>query len=206
VVAETGKQPSAPLPHAEPRPRWMRWLFAVAVMVGLFNIGAFLYGLTLPNEWHVEASHVIAAPPEAIYPSLAAPQRWTTWIRWIPDGDPTLQTATEGPESGVGASLTWSSEQLGQGQLTILETEPDRFVRYQLDLQGETFSTNGKIQLFPVEEGTRVLWSDGGRLGNTLSRLFRERLERSLADEFAASLRRLESDVLRRSRDLESGS
>ncbi|HEX6985208.1 MAG TPA: SRPBCC family protein [Planctomycetaceae bacterium] len=182
---------TAPPPSRPRRPVWMTALLVVALIVGLFNIGVYVYGLTLPNEWRVEESVVVAAPPEAVYPLLATPKRWAEWSAWSAERDPSLKFAYDGPEAGKGASFSWLGERLGHGKIVLTEAKPGESIRYELVLQGETFSENGRIALEPTEEGTRVTWTDGGELDGTLGRLFRERLEASVAAEFAASLERL---------------
>jgi uncharacterized protein YndB with AHSA1/START domain len=185
---------SVPRPEPPRRPFWMKALLVVGVAIVLANAAAFLYGLTLSDEWHVEESIIIDAPPAEIYPLLATPKRWPEWSVWNRERDPTVEFAYEGPESGVDASFAWRGEQLGLGKMTITEAEADSFVRYRLVLQGAEFSPNGRIALEPAG-GTKVTWTDGGSLGNTLGRLFRERLENSVASEFRASLGRLKKIV-----------
>ena len=183
------------VPQPAGRPFWFKALLTLAVLIIVCNIGAYLYGLTLPNEWRADESIVIDAPPEAVYPLVASPKRWTEWSSWSRRQDPTLELAYDGPESGAGASFAWRGEQLGLGKLKILGVEPNRSVRYELTLRNQPFSKQGKIALEPVADGTRVTWSDGGELDSTLGRLFRERLENSVAAEFRASLARLKKLV-----------
>lgn len=173
---------------------WMFALFAIAAIVGLFNIGAFLYGLTLPDDWSVEESVVIDAPADEVAAYVKSPRRWSEWSSWSAAQDPTAEFQYDGPETGAGASFAWRGEQLGAGKLTITDASPTA-VHYQLSFQGETFSENGKIAFQPIEHGTRVVWSDGGEVGGTIGRFFRERLEASVAADFQASLQRLKQLV-----------
>lgn len=190
-MSATTPQQEQPRP---PRPMWMLALFAIAVVVGLFNIGLFLYGLTLPSDWSIRESVEIDAPPEAVAPYLASPRRWLEWSSWSTPRDPTAEFIFDGPEAGKDASLTWRGEQLGLGKLTITESSPDG-IRYRLELQGETFSEQGQILLDPVEDGTRIVWSDNGDVGGTIGRLFRQRLEDSIAADFEAALHHLKQAV-----------
>jgi hypothetical protein len=174
-----------------PRPLWLKFLIAVALAFALFNIGVYVYGLTLPDEWHVERSVVVHAPPEAVYPLLAGPKRWTEWTEWNERADPGARFTAEGPESGEGASLSWIGREIGTGRVTIREAEPGRSVVYELVFQGNEFTKDGRFTLEPAEGGTRVIWSDGGKIGNTLGRLFRERFEQSLGARFDEDLKQL---------------
>ncbi len=173
-----------------PRPLWMFALFGIAVLVGLFNVGAYVYGLTLPDEWSVDESVVIAAPTQHVLPFVSTSRRWTEWSSWSAERDPTAEFAFQGPESGKDAAFSWLGEQLGRGTLTIIESSPSE-VRYKLELQGETFSEDGRVTFEPAEGGTRVRWTDGGEVNGTLGRFFRERLEGSVAADFSQSLQQL---------------
>jgi Polyketide cyclase / dehydrase and lipid transport len=178
-------------PPGPRRPAWLKILLFFAFFVCLFNIAAYLYGLTLPNEWTVGESIVIAAPPEKVYPLVASPRRWAEWSSWSPKQDPSVEFAYDGPETGTGASFAWRGEQLGLGKLTMTEATPNVSVGYELVLQNAPFSKKGRIAFEPDAHGTRVNWTDGGELDSTLGRLFRERLEASVATEFRTSLQRL---------------
>lgn len=175
------------------RPIWLKLLIAAALLVALLNAGAYVYGLTLPDEWHVEESVVVVASPEDVYPLVASPKRWPEWASWNKTRDATVEFSFEGPDSDKGAAFSWQGEQLGIGKLTIIEAEPNASVSYVLSLGGAEFSENGRIALTAAEGGTRVTWTDGGELGGTLGRLFRGRLEQSVSADFAASLENLKS-------------
>jgi hypothetical protein len=177
-----------------PRPMWMLALFAVAAVIGLFNLGFFLYGLTLPSNWSVEESVEIDASPEDVATYLVSPRRWSEWSSWSDSQDATAEFIYEGPESGEGAAFSWRGEQLGVGKLTITEVSHD-LIRYDLAFQGETFSENGRITFQPTAGGTRIVWSDAGEVSGTIGRVFRERFEASVAADFAASLNRLKQVV-----------
>jgi hypothetical protein len=169
-------------------------LFGLAALIALFNIGAYLYGLTLPDDWSVKESVVISAPPEDVVPFVATPRRWTEWSSWSKTFDPTAEFHFDGPESGEGASFAWLGEQLGLGKMAITKVTSNE-VEYTLKLQGETFSENGRVAFEPVAGGTRVIWTDGGKVNGTLGRFFRQRLEDSVSADFAASLQRLKQTV-----------
>jgi hypothetical protein len=178
-----------------PRPLWLKLLIAAAFAFALFNLGAFLYGLTLSDKWHVERSVVIHAPPGAVYPLLASPKRWPEWTEWNSRVDPTVKLTAEGPESGAKASLVWMGREIGMGKVTILEAVPNRAVTYELKLQGTEFTKNGRLALEPTDAGTRVIWTDGGKIGNTVGRLFRRRFEQNLAAHFDTDLNQLKAVV-----------
>ncbi len=173
----------------------LKLLIGFAFCVAAFNAGIYLYGLTLPGEWHVERSILIRAAPSEIYPLVETPKEWPEWSPWSKRGDATAELEFEGAETGKGAIFSWQGETLGIGRLTLVSAEPDAAVTYRLRLGGADFSKNGRIELHPLGSETRVVWIDGGDLGGTLGRIFRRRLEESVAADFAASLKRLKTVV-----------
>lgn len=175
------------------RPMWLLVLLIVALLIGLVNVVAFLYGLTLPDDWHAEAETFIAASPDEVYPLIATVDRWTEWSSWSESEDPTIRLNYDGPKAGEGASFSWLGERVGRGTITVTEAQPDKSIRYTLELQGSTFSENARITLQPENDGSRVTWTDGGEVEGTLGRFFRERLEESVTAEFESSLKRLKS-------------
>jgi len=183
--------------HVVGRPIWLKLLIGLAFAFAAFNIGIYVYGLTLPGEWHVEESIVIDAPPDAIYTFLSSPKRWTEWSGWSRRSDPTAELAFEGSVEGKDASMVWQGERLGAGRMTITAAEPGRSVTYSLRLGGSEFSDAGRLSLKPADGGTRVTWTDGGELGGTPGRLFGRRLEASVSADFSASLVRLKELVER---------
>lgn len=181
------------------RPFWLKVLIGLAFAFAAFNLGVYLYGLTLPGEWRVEESVVIDAAPAEVYPLLESPKRWAEWTTWSKRTDSSAEFRYEGPESGKDSSVVWDGERLGAGRLTITAAEPPKSVSYSLRLGGSDFSDEGRLTLDAVETGTRVTWTDGGELGGTLGRLFGDRLERSVSSDFSASLARLKNTVERQS-------
>ncbi|MGC1272786.1 MAG: SRPBCC family protein [Planctomycetaceae bacterium] len=179
------------------RPMWILVLLIVALLIGLANVAAFLYGLTLPDDWQAEAKTFVAASPDEVYPLIATAERWAEWSAWSEVQDPSIRLHYDGPKAGERASFSWLGEHVGRGKITITEAQPGKSIRYTLDLQGSTFSENARITLQPENDGTRIIWTDGGEVEGTLGRFFRKRLEESVTAEFESSLERLSTVVER---------
>lgn len=114
--------------------RILKWTLAViVVLVAVFVIG----GLLLPRNVEVSRSVVIEAPAAEVFPhvnSLRATQAWSPWL----ERDPDVTLTFEGPEQGVGARMSWQSDnpQVGEGTQEIIESEPDSHVATALDFGG----------------------------------------------------------------------
>ena len=163
------------------------WLAGLAAAV-------LLLGALLPRRVRVERSALVAAGPGVLFPLLASFKRG--WLRWSPFGpqrDPTAQMVFSGADHGVGAVQRWTSQHLGQGQMTLTAADPLRGVTYELQL-GSRFKSGGRIDLSPDPAGTRVNWSTTVDLGpnplmHYLGFLIRSGMGQAF-DEGLAALRR----------------
>ena len=104
----------------------------LAILVVLVIIVAVVVGIafTMPAQFSLQDSAVIAAPPETLYVRFATPRTWARWSAWTTEKDPTLAYTYPGADSGVGAIMKWTSKAMGFGQLEIVEVQPGRMVHY----------------------------------------------------------------------------
>ncbi len=129
--------------------------------------------LLLPSRSHVERSAQINAPPETVYGLLQDFSRFKEWSPWA-GLDPNAEYRYEGPESGLGAKMFWSSAnpQVGSGSQEIIEARPYTKIGVALDF-GKMGRAASGYNLEPAEGGTRVTWSfDTDHGSNLLKRLF----------------------------------
>jgi hypothetical protein len=111
------------------------------------------------DEYVVERSLHVAAPPSALYERIVDLRRWQSWSPWE-DLDPQLQRTYDGPEQGVGASYGWSgNRRAGTGRMAVTEAVEDEHVA--LDLVFEKPFKSQSITTFDLESdanGTLVTW------------------------------------------------
>lgn len=149
----------------------MRWV--VRIVGALVVLAAVLVGVAflLPREVTVSRSVVIDAPPEAIWPHVAALEATRAWSPWM-TLDPDMQVSFSGPETGVGNRMDWVSEKrnVGTGSQEITAAvEPER-VDTALDF-GPMGTADATIALAPDGAGTVVTWGFRTDLGtNPVSR------------------------------------
>jgi hypothetical protein len=141
-----------------------RILFTLAgIAVVLAAIGFFL-----PRTAEVERSVSIGAPAEKIFPLINDFQKFNDWSPWA-RRDPNTEYRFEGPESGVGAKMFWSSDNpdVGSGSQEIVESAVDKSVRTRLD-----FGAQGKAEAYfdltTEGDGTRVVWGFHSDFGTNL--------------------------------------
>jgi uncharacterized protein YndB with AHSA1/START domain len=171
----------------------MRWLVRIGGGVVLALVLLVLAGFFLSPEWRVERSALIAAPPERIYPLVAAPRRWQEWSIWN-RRDPAMAMTFFGPESGAGAGWSWASKSEGNGRMTFLTADPRQGFTYELYFPDDDMTSRGVIRFEPEGPATRVTWTNEGRVGrNPLLRYLARAMDRMVGPDFAAGLANLKT-------------
>ena len=174
----------------------MKLLKKLGLGLASFLLLIFVVAVFLPSRWRVERSVVISAPSDAIYPFLADLKRWPEWTAWTTNRDPTLRRTFEGATNGVGAIQRWTSKKMGNGVVTIKVADPRKGVWFDLEMRGGRFSALGMILFQQADEGTKVIWIEGGELGwNFPGRYFALFFDRVMGPDFEAGLEKLKRIV-----------
>jgi hypothetical protein len=135
------------------------WLAGLAAAV-------ILVGFVLPRKVAVTRSTVVAAGRDTLFPLVASFKRgWSRWSPFGPQRDPTVALVYSGADHGEGAVQRWTSERMGNGQMTILSADPERGVVYELQMGGGKFRSGGQIELAADPGGTKVTWTSTIDLG-----------------------------------------
>lgn len=146
----------------------MSFVRIAALVLGALFALLIVGGLLLPGEIRVARSIEIDVPPEQVFPlvnDLEAFNRWSPWAAL----DSETKFELSGPDSDVGARLSWSSDnpEVGSGSQEIVHSQfPD-----QVDLRvdfGPRGSAEASFELEPLEAGTKVTWSFGYQIGYDL--------------------------------------
>ena len=118
-----------------------------------------LIGFVLPGTWSAEASIQIQAAPTEVFPFLNDLSRWDKWTNW---GD--IESELSDPPRSAGASRSWDDPNFGSGSVTITESGPPTFVRYQVEVEGGA-SVIGEIRIEALGEASLVTWREEGDFG-----------------------------------------
>jgi dienelactone hydrolase len=164
-------------------------LTVLVVAVVAFVLGGFL----LPKETEVERSALIESDPATIFEYVNNLEKFHSWSPWA-DMDPNMQLEFSGPERGVGASMSWSSEvpQVGNGMQRITVSEPSRRVVTALEFDGQT-SSESEFELIPEGNQTKVIWRFRVDFGsNPVSRYVGLALDDMLGQHYDRGLEKLE--------------
>ncbi|MCK9684354.1 SRPBCC family protein [Scleromatobacter humisilvae] len=176
----------------------MRWLVRVAAGLVAVVLLAVVAGFLLPDTYRVERSAVVNAPPERIYPLVAAPKRWPEWSMWN-RRDPAMAMTFFGPESGAGAGWSWDSKTEGKGRMTFLTADPARGFTYQLYFPDYDSTSTGDIRFEPQGDATKITWTNAGSVGrNPLMHYMARFMDRMVGPDFEAGLANLKTLAERR--------
>lgn len=177
-------------PASPPRARrslLIRSLIGLAVLA----IAIVGYGFTLPNEFRVERSATIAAPPAAVFAQVHDFHKWQAWSPWA-KLDPKAKNTFAGPEAGEGANFRWDGNgDVGTGAMTITGVKPDERITMRLDFEKPMKDTStSEFTFAPQGDKTLVTWSMTGRHQNVIGKLVCRvmNIEKMIGDKFEEGL------------------
>ena len=150
-----------------------------------------------PDEFRVERSATIAAPPSVVFSKvndLREFQKWSPWAKM----DPAAKITYAGPATGVGSSFSWVGPKTGEGTMALSESKPDEFLKFLLQFRKPFESSSTADFTFKPDgaDGTVVTWGMSGTnnfvfkaMGLFMSqdKMLGENFERGLADLKALS-------------------
>ena len=159
-------------------------LVVIALSVLVFGVGAFL-----SKDFRVVRSIEIDAAPEVVFDEVNTLKKWNAWSPWLVR-DPTIKNAFAGPESGVGAQVSWTSEQSGNGTQTITLSERPTRIEMALDF-GEMGQPSADWTFEPSDAGTQVTWGLTGTAVGPLGGYFAQMMDGWVGKDYEDGLRRL---------------
>jgi uncharacterized protein YndB with AHSA1/START domain len=132
------------------------------VLLGLLA-ALLLYAATRPDQFEVQRSTVIQAPPDKVFALINDFHQWQQWSPWE-KVDPAMKRTHSGAPAGKGAVYAWEgNKQVGTGRMEILESAPPSKVAIQLDFTSPMTARNtADFVLQPEGQGTRVTWTMRG--------------------------------------------
>jgi effector-binding domain-containing protein len=162
-------------------------LIGLVVVVALLAGGAFL----LPQHVTMQRETIVAATPEQVFSIVNDMSRWTDWAPWA-KMDPDMKLKFEGPAQGVNAKMIWTSEKLGNGSITIIESDPFKKITQALEFDGSPATSSFAFP--PADGGTKVIWkfeSDAGM--NPIARYFGLLIDSMVGKDYEAGLANLKA-------------
>lgn len=173
----------------------MKILKNILLGLGTILVLLLIVSFFLPKTAHVERSTMIAASPEAIYPHIKDLKKWNVWSPWYKK-DSTMTNTYDGPDGDVGQKSIWTSEEVGNGSMTIVELVPNEKVVTKLEFDGRD-GGKGILFLEKMGDSTKVTWSLESDLENTptlwkpMSKYFFLALDGMVGEDFEDGLKYL---------------
>ncbi len=161
---------------------------AVLVVLGLVVVVVAI-GAFLPKDFRVERSIEIDASPEVVFDQVDSLPKWSAWSPWIAR-DPSIKNEFTGPEAGVGSTVTWTSEESGDGTQTITLSERPTRIEMKLDF-GEMGQPTADWTFVPSGEGVRVTWGLSGTAAGPLGGYFAKMMDGWVGADYEDGLARL---------------
>ena len=117
-----------------------------------------------PDDYKVTRSIEIAAPPAAVHAQINDFHNWDNWSPWA-KLDPAMKTTYSGAPSGPTASYYWiGNDKVGEGRMTILESQPAQSVKIDLDfIQPFPSKSITLFTITPAGAGSKVEWAMSGQ-------------------------------------------
>lgn len=166
----------------------MKFIKILLALIVLLVVAATVGGFLAPQHVFVQRNIQINAEPEVIHAEVNNLKRWSGWSPWHKK-DTAMKIIYSGPESGAGASYTWSSDnsQVGNGDLTVTSSNKDSIAIAMNFMEGNIGYACFNFQ--EKESGTYVTWtmrSDMG--GNPFSRLMGLFMDKFVGPDFESGL------------------
>jgi hypothetical protein len=179
----------------------MKALKIVALASGIVVLGILALMVAAPAANHVESTIIINASPASVYREANG---FRSFHEWSPLSDPRAQYTFQGPESGVGARISWDGPKAGRGYQEITESEENLRIRTILAFDGLAGNYASEIVLEPVDGGTKVTWtydsdySQAAGMSGSMEQVMEMFTEPTLKDRYDASLKALKRVVERK--------
>lgn len=137
----------------------LRIIGIVVVVVVVAVAGLLIYAATRPDNFRVERSIAVKAPPDKVMALVGDLRGWTAWSPYEKK-DPGMKRSYSGAPAGKGAVYEWDgNNQVGHGRMEILEAAPSK-VLIKLDFMTPFEAHNtAEFSAVPRGDNTTVTWA-----------------------------------------------
>ncbi len=135
-------------------------LLNILICLAVVLVALIVVIASRPSSFRYSRSLLIAAPPEVLFEQVNDLRKFQDWNPWA-KVDPSAVITYAGPATGVDSAYTWSgNKEVGEGTMTIIETQSGSLVRARMDFR-KPFAAVNLVDFTFVPEGnqTLVTWS-----------------------------------------------
>ena len=124
-----------------------------------------IIGFALPASFKVTRTVQISNSAAGIYPTLSAIRNWPEWTSINRKKDATVLYSFSGPDRGIGCTMVFDGEKIGNGTIIFTDSERDHSVSFDVLLNNQKVIFHGIIQLDAKPNGTDVSITLTGDVG-----------------------------------------
>ena len=137
--------------------------FIALAVIAVGIAGILAYAATRPDDFRVQRSAAIKAPPEKIFPLINDFKQWGTWSPYEKI-DPAMRRSYGAATAGKGATYAWEgNNNVGSGSMEILDAPAPSRVTIRLDFMKPFEAHNvADFTLTPSGDTTTVTWAMHG--------------------------------------------
>ena len=138
-------------------------LLGIVVVVVVLVVVSICVVALQPSHYHIERSATMNAPAATVFAQVNDFHKWEGWSPWA-KLDPTMKQSYEGAPAGTGAVYSWvGNSQVGEGRMTIIESQPSTLVKIKLEFIKPWAATNATNFTFATQGSqTNVKWTMDG--------------------------------------------
>ncbi|HSG67834.1 MAG TPA: SRPBCC family protein [Bacteroidales bacterium] len=160
------------------------WL---VVLIALLLIMAYL----LPRHYMVQRDNLINADAGAVFTMVCDFNNWNHWTPWTTEEDSSATEEVFG-RCEVGAVYRWDGEEVGNGEMKIIELAQDGFIKWELGFEDNAYKMNMHMTFEKEGDGVVVTWTAEGDLGyNPLFRYYGLMIDSDMGGDLEKGLQQL---------------
>ncbi len=137
-----------------------RFLKIAGVIILVFVAVAITIIIVLPSSAYMERSIHVNASPEIVYRELISFRNFTKISPWAVN-NPDAKYVVFGPESGIGAGISWEggSEDFQSGSIEIVDVLENQYVISKMGFEGYESNPQSKWLINRTDSGAWVTWA-----------------------------------------------
>jgi len=137
----------------------------VILLLAVILFGGWLVLCAMaPASLEISRSVTIKAQADQVYPWIVDLAEWGAWSPWQ-NKDSTMMNVISEPSLGAGATMSWTSEDMGTGSMRITDAVPNQKVSTALTFSGYDQTSYAHFNLTELDGETIVEWTmDGGEV------------------------------------------